>query len=256
MKDKRQRIAMAWPYALAYTDPTMAATFFAAATAALPHTPYVGTSNLPATAHLTPSATPYPSAAAAAAYYTRYAPYAPTAANAVVALHRPHPRTVPYSTLPPHLLQSQPSLTPLHFNLGVPSINSAAYSPVVRPPPTTNSYRHAMLPQFSPANSANSDGSASDCEYVGGQQAAHRISHPHQDSRIIVPPVTSISTPQQQVNNIMPAAPISNFLESRATVYSVPTNSTTTSSISSTKIEQPKLFQPYKTDIPEETCAK
>jgi len=246
---------MAWPYALAYTDPTMAATFFAAATAALPHTPYVGTSNLPATAHLTPSATPYPSAAAAAAYYTRYAPYAPTAANAVVALHRPHPRTVSYSTLPPHLLQSQPSLTPLHFSLGVPSINSTAYPPVIRPPPTTGTpYRHTMLPQFSPANSANSDGSASDCEYVGAQQTAHRVSHPHQDSRMIAP-VTSISTPLQQVNNIMPATPIPSLLESTATVYSMPTNSTTTTS-SISRIEQPKLFQPYKSDIPEGTCAK
>lgn len=41
MKDKRQRMAMAWPYAM-YTDPTLAATLLAAATATLPPPPYHG----------------------------------------------------------------------------------------------------------------------------------------------------------------------------------------------------------------------
>ncbi|RLU21370.1 hypothetical protein DMN91_005743 [Ooceraea biroi] len=257
MKDKRQRMAMAWPYALAYGDPTVAATLFAAASA-LPHASYSGP-NLPATAHLSPSATPYPTAAAAAAYYSRYVPYQ-SMSPAAVTLHRPHPRAVPYPALPPHLLQSQPSLAPLHFSLGVPNINSPAYPPVSHPPASSVPYRPTLLPpQFSPDNSANSDGS-SDNEYVGGgqqvsqSQVMHRV--PHQNShRISVP--TPGTTPQP-VNSVMPTMPmsISNILESKATY--VPTTSTSmiAPSISTMKIEQPKLFQPYKSDVPERACAK
>lgn len=251
---------MAWPYALAYADPAMAATVFAA-TVGLPHVPYHGNPNLPATAHLAPSSSSYPSAAAA--YYSRYAPY--PSISPATALHRPHPRGVPYPPLPPHLLQSQPPLTPLPFGLGVPSINSTAYPPGGHPPPTTGApYQPAMLPQQSPTNS-NSDESVSDCEYIGRaqqvSQSIHRVTLPHQNSHRMSVPTTHVTTPQP-VNNIIPSVPmsISNILESRATVYSMTTSSTsmTTSSISTSRVEQPKLFQPYKSDVTERgtECAK
>ncbi|XP_047371111.1 homeobox even-skipped homolog protein 2 isoform X3 [Vespa velutina] len=119
MKDKRQRMAMAWPYAM--YDPTLAASLFAAATGSLPPT-YHGTTHL---------ASSYP-AAAAAAYYaaTRYSPYPSTVCPTTSAssLHRPQPRTAAtYPTTHSHLIHHT-LLPPLHLTgLGVPSVGSTAF---------------------------------------------------------------------------------------------------------------------------------
>lgn len=59
MKDKRQRMSMTWPFHVAYSDPALAATLLAAA-GSLPHIPYPPIpTTLPATAHLAPSASPF-----------------------------------------------------------------------------------------------------------------------------------------------------------------------------------------------------
>jgi hypothetical protein len=82
MKDKRQRIAIAWPYAAIYSDPTMAASILQACANSVGMAPYgyahpaqiipqmpVMPPQLPSTnAH-------FPYGAAAAAAYHRYAPY-------------------------------------------------------------------------------------------------------------------------------------------------------------------------------------
>lgn len=150
MKDKRQRMAMAWPYAM-YTDPTLAATLLAAATATLPPPPPYHSA-----AHLAPS---YP-AAAAAAYYAaaRYSPYPSSVAPTTTAssLHRPQPRTAAaYPSAHSHLLPPHPLLPPLHITgLGVPSVGSAAFQ--VNGSATTNdapTYRPTLLPELSPVAS-------------------------------------------------------------------------------------------------------
>ncbi|KAI4498115.1 hypothetical protein M0802_006939 [Mischocyttarus mexicanus] len=146
MKDKRQRIAMAWPYAM--YDPAIAATLFAAATGALPPPP----PSAYGTTHLTSS---YPAAAAAAYYAARYSPYPSTVCPTTTtsSLHRPQPRTAAGSYPPPthpHLISPHHTLLPpLHLApLGVPSVSSAAYqngTPSNTIDPTTTTYRTPVI---------------------------------------------------------------------------------------------------------------
>ncbi|XP_076234412.1 segmentation protein even-skipped [Calliopsis andreniformis] len=244
MKDKRQRMAMAWPYAM-YTDPTLAATLLAAATATLPPPPYHSAPGLPPT-HLAPS---YPAAAAAAYYAARYTPYpgaVPT--TSASSLHRPHPRTAAAYPGHPHLLQPHPSLPPLHLTgLGVPTVGNTAFQ--VNSPPTSaaTTYRPTLLPELSPVHSDAS----SDCDCVGTQHSAgHTVngqmhektpppsSHP---SHIKLPTGISIASLQTSVPTI-------GGFESKSMYSSLVT---TPSVVQAIKVEPPKLFQPYKNDISE-----
>ncbi|XP_071870280.1 segmentation protein even-skipped [Bombus fervidus] len=184
MKDKRQRMAMAWPYAM-YTDPTLAATLLAAATASLPP-PYHASPGLPPT-HLGHG---YP--AAAAYYATRYTPYtaAPTGASS---LHRPHPRN---AAAYPHLLQPHPSLQPLHLpNLGVSTMGNTAFQVSSPPTSTSTTYRPTLLPEsLSPVHSDAS----SDCDCVGvKQQHLHHNNNQQQIHEKSSPPTSDHSTQQQ-----------------------------------------------------------
>ncbi|XP_072761225.1 segmentation protein even-skipped [Anoplolepis gracilipes] len=175
MKDKRQRMAFSWPLSMC-TDATSFATLIAAASSALsPISPYhAAIPNIPATAHLAPSATPY--ASAATYYAARYSPY-----PAISALHRPHPRAAaaPYPAHS-HVLQPHPSHLPLHFGLGVPTVGSNAFPPVSNSSPTTTiAYGPPLLPELSPVNSDTS----SECESCAGnqppQQQPQHVLHPH-----------------------------------------------------------------------------
>ncbi|XP_034180646.2 segmentation protein even-skipped [Osmia lignaria lignaria] len=248
MKDKRQRMAMAWPYAM-YTDPTLAATLLAAATATLPPPPYHGAPGLP-TSHLAPG---YPAAAAAAYYAARYTPY-PTGVPTTSAssLHRPHPRTAAAYPAHPHLLQHHPSLPPLHLSgLGVPTVANTAFQ--VNNPPTSAAatYRPTLLPELSPVHSDTS----SDCDCVGaqphhpahhanGQQIHEKTSPPlptsHPSQHLKLPSGLSIAGLPTSIQTI-------GAFESKnpyASIVSTPT-------VQTTKIDPPKLFQPYKNDISE-----
>ncbi|XP_076679870.1 segmentation protein even-skipped [Andrena cerasifolii] len=249
MKDKRQRMAMAWPYAM-YTDPTLAATLLAAATATLPPPPYHGAPGLPPT-HLGPS---YPAAAAAAYYAARYTPYpgaVPT--SSASALHRPHPRTAAAYPAHPHLLQPHPSLPPLHLaGLGVPTVGNTAFQ--VNNPPTSaaTTYRPTLLPELSPVHSDAS----SDCDCVGAQQPHpphHTVNRQQMHEKTTPPPPTHPSA-QIKLPSGISIAGLQNNLHaiggfegknSYAGLLSTP------SMVQSIKIEPPKLFQPYKNDIPE-----
>ncbi|XP_015183125.1 PREDICTED: segmentation protein even-skipped-like [Polistes dominula] len=141
MKDKRQRIAMAWPYAM--YDPAIAATLFAAATGTLPPPP----PSAYGTTHLTSH---YPAAAAAAYYAARYSPYPSSVCpptTTTTSLHRPQPRTAgSYPTAHSHLISPHHSLLPpLHLGpLGVPSVGSTAFqngAPSTNPIDPTTTYR-------------------------------------------------------------------------------------------------------------------
>ncbi|XP_018340317.1 PREDICTED: segmentation protein even-skipped-like [Trachymyrmex septentrionalis] len=184
MKDKRQRLSLSWPFSW-NSDPTLAAALLAAASGTFPHMGYsaIPTSNLPATAHLAPSASPYPNAAAAAAAstYYRYTGYHP--ANSVTALHRPHVRPLsgPYPA-PSHLsLSSHPSMPPLHIlsSMQMPNIAASAFPmgnppppPPPPPPPVTMPYRPPLIEELSPVNSSSSS------EYDYGASPPSQLSHP------------------------------------------------------------------------------
>lgn len=287
MKDKRQRMAMAWPYTI-YTDPTFA-TLIAAA---LP--PFHGAPGLPATAHLSPSATAYPAAvsAAAAAYYaSRYSPYAATPVTNASSLHRPHPRSAVSYPAHPHLLQTHGPIPPIHLHsLGVP-LNSAAFS--ISPPTVGAGFRSNMLQEISPQNSDAS----SDCDCTGGQQQPQQPQQQQQQPQQPPPPppppqqqshhshhvVNNTVAQQQQLlrqqqqpppsdrcdgeqqqlqlklpttQSLLDLPSLSNVFESKASVssYGVSVSSASmapTTSAQPARIEAPKLFQPYKSDITE-----
>ncbi|XP_053982438.1 segmentation protein even-skipped [Hylaeus anthracinus] len=243
MKDKRQRMAMAWPYAM-YTDPTLAATLLAAATATLPPPPYHGAPGLPP-AHLAPSS--YPAAAAAAYYAARYTPYQTGVPNSQSSLHRPHPRTAAPYPAHPHLLQPHHSLPPLHLSgLGVPTVGNTAFQ--VNNPPTTvgATYRPTLLPDLSPVPSDAS----SDCDCVGTQPHHHHNGQQMHDKT--TPPPESQHPAQIKMPSGMVGLPTTiqaiGAFESKHAYTSIVT---TPSVVQATKMDPPKLFQPYKNDITE-----
>ncbi|XP_076652599.1 segmentation protein even-skipped [Halictus rubicundus] len=247
MKDKRQRMAMAWPFAM-YTDPTLTATLLAAATASLPPSPYHGAPGLPPAAHLAPS---YPAAAAAAYYAARYTPYpAAVPTSSASSLHRPHPRTAAAYPAHPHLIQHHPSLPPLHLSgLGVPTVGNTAFQMNNPPTSATAAYRPTLLPALSPVNSDAS----SDCDCAGTQQH-----HPHHPNSQQIHERTSPSPANHPSPIKLPTGiSIAGLPTSIPTIgaYDAKTTYaglvTTPNVVQSNKMEPPKLFQPYKNDIPE-----
>lgn len=257
-------MALAWPYTM-YADPAIA-TLLAAAS--LPPVPYhTGGPGLPTAAHIPSSQIMHP---ISAAYYARYSPYvAPTPVTNASALHRPHPRALVEFTGHPQLLHAHTHLTPgpLHNGLGLPTISNPPAFLVSSPPSSasTTAYRHTTLRELSPANSDAS----SDCDYVGGQQLQQQQQQQHRTSQ----PCGIGAHPSQQQPQLMDTRddeeipsmrlPIAQSLadtslpssfEKRTNVYN---NTPVSSSVSlatttqTTKLEPPKLFQPYKNDITE-----
>ncbi|KAG7209682.1 hypothetical protein KM043_011327 [Ampulex compressa] len=252
MKDKRQRMAIAWPYTAMYTDPALAATLLAAA-ATLPPLPYHGGPGL-TPSHLTPG---YPAPPTAGYYGARYAPYptgsstaAAAAAVAASSLHRPHPRTVAAYPTHPHLLQPLPSLPPLHLpGLGVASVGNASFQVNSNPPTSASTtYRPTLLPELSPVHSDTS----SDCDCAN--TAHHHQHHPHhhhsaaQQEKSGTPPA-HLKLPAGITIAGLPAQiqTIQSAFESKGSYSSIPSSPT----VPATKIDPPKLFQPYKNDIRE-----
>lgn len=289
-------MSMTWPF-VAYADPTLATLLAAASASSLPHMVYpsVPAANLPATAHLAPSATSYSSAAAAAtAAYYRSAGYHPT--SPINALPRPYARTNPYQ--PPHHLLHPPMS--LHM-LGMPNVaGPSAFPTVSNPPhpPTTLPYRPALLEELSPVNSDTS--SECDCttanpltrlqsppQHHSAQQPPHPHSHhSHHVHHVNLPAtVTSaslmshrdrltISSGEQsqpvRLNGMsVPIVTVMPFENNNASTsynhVAIPSTSGISSSPPSSlnkpeereqqqqpQQPQPKLFQPYKNDPPED----
>lgn len=284
MKDKRQRMSMTWPF-VAY-DPAFASLL----ASSLPHMVYppVPAANLPATAHLAPSATPYSAAAATAAYYRSTGYHVP---GPITTLHRPYARTSPYQ--PPHLLH--PSISPLHM-LSMPNVSGSSTFPTVTNapphPPTTLPYRPTLLEELSPVNSDTS--SECDCttanpltrlqsppQHHSAQQPPH--SHSHHSHRNLPAAVTTASLMPQRdrltissgeqsqpvrLNGMsVPIVTVLPFENNASTSYNhvAPSTSGISSSPPSSlnkpeereqqqqpQQPQPKLFQPYKNDPPED----
>jgi homeobox even-skipped family protein len=135
MKDKRQRMAMAWPYAV-YTDPAFAASILQAAAASAGALPGIA------------------AAAAAAAYSSPYSYYHPHHISRYNSYPPPlppqpylaHQQASPPPLLPPHTAAA-PSLgiastLPAHFSLRTASPahspHSENSSPTLSPPTTNN----------------------------------------------------------------------------------------------------------------------
>lgn len=74
MKDKRQRIAVAWPYAAVYADPTFAASLLQAAANSVSMPYYAPNPMIPQMPMIAPSQLP-PAAATHYSYGYRYSPY-------------------------------------------------------------------------------------------------------------------------------------------------------------------------------------
>lgn len=186
-----------WPFHVMYTESALAAIIAnSAPLSPFPPLNYHGTPTvptcMPATVHLAP---PYPNAA----YYanSRYMSYSPP--NELVnMLHRPHLRATG-TAYPAHLLQHHPasSFAPLRFNLGVPPVTGAAFSPVGNLPPTTATYNaHISPPEVSPVNSdSSSDGS-------NNQPPNILHPHPHLISSALQQQNRINEGEQQQVNGI------------------------------------------------------
>lgn len=254
-------MALAWPYTM-YTDPAIAATLLAAAS--LPPVSYHGGPSLPTAAHLPPSQMVHPVAAAAAAasyYASRYSPYgAPVPVTNASALHRPHPRAIADFAGHPPLLHTHAHLAPgpLHNGLGLPAISNPPAFLVGGSPPSsasTTAYRHTTLRELSPANSDAS----SDCDYVGGQQQ-HRASQPCGIGALPAQQQQQLLGDDEEAQSMrLPVsaqglADAQTTFEKRASMYNTPVVSPSVSlatTAQTTKLEPPKLFQPYKNDITE-----
>lgn len=284
MKDKRQRMAMIWPYTV-YADPAMMS-LIAAASASLPPSPYHHPGQGMPTSHM--SVPPgYQNAAAAAAYYaTRYSPYGappqPTAAQVPVSTssglhrshhHHPHHQQSPVNYHPHHLLQPHHQLPPLHLpGLGMTSPMNNGYGPTTPTNqanlPTTPTYRSAAhLPEFSPVNSDAS----SDCDCAGSIHLhhAHQLQNNILDKTLsssssLTPPLPPQSTqtismpslklpPGLNLAGLQSIQSIQSAFESKNGGYyhGLITSATSPTTPTATKIEAPKLFQPYKNDITE-----
>ncbi|KAH0546889.1 segmentation protein even-skipped [Cotesia glomerata] len=241
MKDKRQRLALAWPYAM-YTDPNFAASIFAAVNAIPqpPQPPYHLPGGFPGA---------YPvSAYAAYASAARYNPYAvssPPGANGL----RPHPQSPGYPAQP-HLLQPH-GLSPLHLPgiVGVPGVGSPNFgTPTTQHQiPTPPGYRPAHIAELSPANSDTS----SDCDCAGSVHHHHGSTNininNNSNGRDESPPLKlsgglTLNAFPSQIQSIQSAFENKNVFLGSHNISPSPT---------STKLEQPKLFQPYKTDVSE-----
>jgi homeobox even-skipped family protein len=141
MKDKRQRMAMAWPYAV-YTDPVFAASILQAAAA---------------------SAGGIPSIAAAAyspySYYHplhRYNPFPPPVPPSP--LHRPQPYLTHRQSSPPPLLTSNTTAPSLSAELNLPNIPMLRPSfPVRAASPTHSTRSENSSPTLSPPAANNDD---------------------------------------------------------------------------------------------------
>ena len=209
MKDKRQRMAMAWPYAV-YTDPAFAASILQAAAASAGGLPGIA------------------AAAAAAAYSSpysyyhphqlpRYNPYPPPLPPSP--LHRPQPYLTHQQSSPPPLLPPPTTSTP-SLGINLPTITSTptlGLSSGLAPPftlRTTSISPHSTRsdnssPTLSPPtnnNEENCDGSPScRCGIVNCVAES------------TAPLIKSVASPNTTLHHSEP----------------------------------PKLFQPYKSDIPE-----
>lgn len=98
MKDKRQRIAVAWPYAAVYADPSFAASLLQAAANSVGMPYYAPNPMIPQMPVITPSQL-QPTAAANYPYSYRYSPYQILHRNPTAIPQHAHGISIPQHTL-------------------------------------------------------------------------------------------------------------------------------------------------------------
>lgn len=226
MKDKRQKLALAWPFAM--YDPAVVNILNNNILNNNMLNPYHRFYNMPTS--LTPGY-----GAPGAGYGQRFSPYpcAPVPAPAAPASELPHMMQPPYphpdspylhhpNIMQPHL--SHPTLHLPNLGLGVP--NSTYMSSTS---PTSSSGSPTFRPNL--ISPTHSDAS-SDCDCTGQQR-----------------PNIGAASPTLKVPTSLPTK---DYDAHKLGLGTYPSSEITSSCgpVRSTKIEPPKLFQPYKNDLP------
>lgn len=229
MKDKRQRITAAWPYAAVYSDPAFAASILQAAVNSVGMPYGYPPHQLPVMPPQMQSTIAYPSSYGG---YSRYAPYPMVA-------HRNHAA----AAQPPMSAANYPTMMNNNNN-GSPH---AGYQPMSLPKPTTPPHHdHLMMssPHSSVSLSPGSDkhtnaASAMNMSLplpiqpIGGQQLHSHQSHHHHQHNVgllmTVPPLSS--TPNSTSSSSASSSPTGHGQQQ----------------LKMKTAEKPKLFKPYTT---------
>jgi homeobox even-skipped family protein len=149
MKDKRQRMAMAWPYAV-YTDPAFAASILQAAAASAGALPGMAAAAAAAAAYSSPYSYYHPH------HISRYTSYPPPLTASP--LHRPQPYLTHQQSSPPPLLPPQNAAAP-SLGVSLPSITTALppHFPLRAASPAHSPHSDNTSPTHSPPTANNND---------------------------------------------------------------------------------------------------
>ena len=218
MKDKRQRMAMAWPYAV-YTDPAFAASILQAAAASAGGLPGIA------------------AAAAAAAYSSpysyyhphqlpRYNPYPPPLPPSP--LHRPQPYLTHQQSSPPPLLPP-PTTSGSSLGISLPTITS---TPTLGLPSNLAPPFSLRTTSISPAHSTRSDNSTPTLSPPTNNNDDNCDGSPSCRCGI----VNCVTGNKSEFTPVTTTPLIKSVTSPNTTLH---------------HSEPPKLFQPYKSDITE-----
>lgn len=252
MKDKRQRIAVAWPYAAVYSDPAFAASILQAAanSVGMPYPPYAPAAAAAAAAVANPMLAtamptmPVPGHGSPYAAQYRYAPYhipaaRPAPASAAPHMH-PHAHGHSLSHAHPHhsavAMQAaamQAAAAPMGYPAAMLGAAAAASS---LPPAYAAQQLHVPKTQTPPLDLQSSSSPHSSTLSLSPVGSDHTKVFDRSLSPLRVAAVTTTSSPLPAPGLLMPSAkrPASDMSPPPATtVIAEP---------------KPKLFKPYKTE--------
>lgn len=256
MKDKRQRIAVAWPYAAVYSDPAFAASILQAAanSVGMPYPPYAPAAAAAAAAVANPMLAtgmptmPVPGHGSPYAAQYRYAPYHIPARPAPPAPHmHPHAHSHPHAHHAQHSAAAmQAAMNAAAAPMGYPAamLGAAAAANVAMPPAAYAGQLHVPKTQTPPLDLQSSSSPHSSTLSLSPVGSDHtkvfdRSLSPLRVAPVSVPvaaaaPVTTTSSPLPAPGLLMPSAkrPASD-MSPPPTMIAEP---------------KPKLFKPYKTE--------
>lgn len=250
MKDKRQRIAVAWPYAAVYSDPAFAASILQAAanSVGMPYPPYAPAAAAAAAAVANPMLAtamptmPVPGHASPYAAQYRYAPYhIPAARPAPPAPHmhphhgHSHPHAHPHSAVAMQAAAMQAAAAPMGYPAAM--LGAAAAASSMPAASYAGQQLHVPKTQTPPLDLQSSSSPHSSTLSLSPVGSDHTKVFDRSLSPLrVAPAVTTTSSPLPAPGLLMPSAkrPASDMSPPLATtVIAEP---------------KPKLFKPYKTE--------
>ncbi|KAH8416096.1 hypothetical protein KR222_008118 [Zaprionus bogoriensis] len=253
MKDKRQRIAVAWPYAAVYSDPAFAASILQAAanSVGMPYPPYAPAAAAAAAAAANPMLAtgmptmPVPGHAAPYGQY-RYAPYHIPARPAPPAPHmhphtHTHPHSHPHSAVAMQQAAAAAAMSAAGAPMGYPAAMLGAAAAASAMPPSYAGQMQLQVPktQTPPLDLQSSSSPHSSTLSLSPVGSDHTKVFDRSLSPLRVTATatatTTISSPLPAPGLLMPSAkrPASDMSPPPATIIAEP---------------KPKLFKPYKTE--------